>query len=78
MESKVKTDGVEINQQPDGSYYNTGSCVHPLSITGIEITFEDGPKLRLVEWGVRYGINTSVLNQETQAGYWFEAVMISE
>ena len=51
LESKVKTDGIKIKNQPDGSYYNTGSCVHPLSITGIEITFEDGPHLRLVEWG---------------------------
>jgi hypothetical protein len=37
--------------RPCGSYYNTGSCVHPLSITGIEITFDNGPQLRLVEWG---------------------------
>jgi len=53
LESKVKTEGIEIKQQPDGSYYNTGSCVHPLSITGIEITFEgnQGPRLCLVEWG---------------------------
>ena len=53
LESKIKTDGVKIKHQPDGSYYNTGSCVHPLSITGIEITFEGshGPRLCLVEWG---------------------------
>lgn len=51
LESKVKTEGVEIKHQPNGSYYNTGSCVHPLSITGIEITYESGPQLRLVEWG---------------------------
>ncbi|HPL67076.1 MAG TPA: hypothetical protein PLG94_11135 [Smithellaceae bacterium] len=51
LESKVKTDGIKIKNQPDGTYYNTGSCVHPLSITGIEITYEDGPQLRLVEWG---------------------------
>ena len=53
LESKIKTEGVEIKHQPDGSYYNTGSCVHPLSITGIEITFEgnQGPRLCLVEWG---------------------------
>jgi len=50
MESKVKTDGVKIKHQPDGSYYNTGSCVHPLCITGIEITFENGPHLRLIKW----------------------------
>ena len=51
LESKVRTDGVKINHQPDESYYNTGSCVHPLCITGIEITFENGPCLRLVKWG---------------------------
>jgi predicted phosphodiesterase len=51
LESKVKTDGIKIKNQPDGTYYNAGSCVHPLSITGIEITYEDGPQLRLVEWG---------------------------
>ncbi len=51
LESKIKTDGVKIKHQPDRSYYNTGSCVHPLSITGIEITNEGGPQLRLVEWG---------------------------
>lgn len=53
LESKVKTEGVEIKHQPDRSYYNTGSCVHPLSITGIEITFDSGPgpRLCLIEWG---------------------------
>jgi hypothetical protein len=51
LESKVKTDGIKIKNQPDGTYYNTGSCVHPLSITGIEITYDGGPQLRLVEWG---------------------------
>jgi hypothetical protein len=43
--------GIEIKNQPDGSYYNTGSCVHSLCIIGIEITFENGPRLRLIEWG---------------------------
>ena len=51
LESKVKTDGIKIKNQPDGSYYNTGSCVHQLCITGIEITFENGPQLRLIKWG---------------------------
>ncbi|MDP1992875.1 MAG: metallophosphoesterase [Syntrophales bacterium] len=51
LESKVKTDGVKIKNQPDESYYNTGSCVHSLCITGIEITFEIGPYLRLIKWG---------------------------
>jgi hypothetical protein len=51
LESKVRTDGVSFKHQPDRSYFNTGSCVHPLCITGIEITFENGPSLRLVKWG---------------------------
>ena len=51
LESKVRTDGVSFKHQPDRSYFNTGSCVHPLCITGIEITFENGPYLRLVKWG---------------------------
>ncbi len=53
LKSKVKTEGIKIKHQPDRSYYNTGSCVHPLSITGIEITFNGSqcPRLRLVEWG---------------------------
>jgi len=51
LESKVKTEGIVIKHQPDVSYYNTGSCVHPLGITGIEIIYENGPQFRLVEWG---------------------------
>jgi hypothetical protein len=51
LESKVRTDGVSFKHQPDRSYFNTGSCVHPLCITGIEITFENDPRLRLVKWG---------------------------
>ena len=51
LESKVRTDGVSFKHQPDRSYFNAGSCVHPLCITGIEITFENGPYLRLVKWG---------------------------
>jgi len=34
----------------DRRYYNTGSCVHPLGITGIEIILENFPHLRLIEW----------------------------
>jgi hypothetical protein len=51
LDSKVRTDGVKFKHQPDRSYFNTGSCVHPLCITGLEITFENGPRLRLVKWG---------------------------
>jgi hypothetical protein len=51
LESKIKTEGVKVKHQPDGSYYNTGSCVHPLSITGIEIIYDSCVKLQLVAWG---------------------------
>jgi hypothetical protein len=37
LESKVKTEIIKIKNEPDNSYYNTGSCVHPQGITGIEI-----------------------------------------
>ncbi|MHB9099687.1 MAG: hypothetical protein ACYC5X_17920, partial [Syntrophales bacterium] len=49
-ESKVKTEIVKIKQRPDESYYNTGSCVHPLCVTGIQITFDRGQRFALVEW----------------------------
>jgi hypothetical protein len=37
----------------DQAYYNTGSCVHPRCITGIEITpGKDGkPAFTLIKWG---------------------------
>jgi len=41
----------QLKTRRDYRYYNTGSCVHPMSITGIEITFENGPYFRLIEWG---------------------------
>lgn len=38
--------------KPEPVYYNTGSCVHPRCITGIEITLQDRlPMLKLVKWG---------------------------
>ncbi|MDP2268930.1 MAG: hypothetical protein Q8K46_07145 [Deltaproteobacteria bacterium] len=50
LESKVKTEIIKIKNEPDPSYFNTGSCVHTLSITGIEISFEEELRFRLVEW----------------------------
>ena len=36
---------------PEPVYYNTGSCVHPRCITGIEITFQDRcPDFKLIKW----------------------------
>jgi hypothetical protein len=63
LESKVRTDGVNFKHQPDRSYYNTGSCVHPLCITGIEITFEKGPRLRLIKWGQATDGNTLTIQR---------------
>ena len=40
--------------KPDRAYYNTGSCVHPRCITGIEITpgpAAGSPVFTLVKWG---------------------------
>ena len=50
LESKVKTEIIRIKHEPDATYFNTGSCVHPQGITGIEITFEKGLRLTLIEW----------------------------
>jgi predicted phosphodiesterase len=44
-------DAADLQARRDPRYYNSGSCVHPLSITGIEITIDDEPCLRLIEWG---------------------------
>lgn len=63
LDSKVRTDGVSFKHQPDRSYFNTGSCVHPLCITGIEITFENGPCLRLVKWGQATEGNTVTIHR---------------
>ncbi|MBC8391646.1 MAG: hypothetical protein H8E17_03635 [Deltaproteobacteria bacterium] len=37
---------------PDPAYYNTGSCVHPRCITGIEITLgqDKRPEFTLIKW----------------------------
>ena len=50
LESKVKTEIIKIKNEPDKCYFNSGSCVHPQGITGIEITFEEALKLILIEW----------------------------
>ena len=59
QESKVKTEGVKIKHYADKSYYNDGSCVHPCCITGLEITFEEQLRLRLVWW--QYMVQRNVL-----------------
>jgi len=50
LESKVKTEIIKIKNEPDTSYFNSGSCVCPLSITGLEISLEEGQRLKLIEW----------------------------
>jgi UDP-2,3-diacylglucosamine pyrophosphatase LpxH len=47
----IGTPGIE-HKTPDPSYYNTGSCVHPRCITGIEITAgqDQYPDIKLIKW----------------------------
>jgi len=60
LESGIGPPGVRRKEKADPVYYNTGSCVHPRCITGIEITAEarqndtEGslrPRFTLVKWG---------------------------
>jgi UDP-2,3-diacylglucosamine pyrophosphatase LpxH len=48
-------------------YFNTGSCVHPRCITGIEI---QGGKIELIKWWVKPDDESGVLRvtKETKAG----------
>jgi len=41
---------VHFQERRDSRYYNTGSCVHPMSITGLEISFDDQIRSNLIEW----------------------------
>lgn len=47
----IGTPGIE-RKSPDPAYYNTGSCVHPRCITGIEITagHDQQPDIKLIKW----------------------------
>jgi UDP-2,3-diacylglucosamine pyrophosphatase LpxH len=48
---RFKTVDVEpLEAKRDPRYYNTGSCVHPLSITGLEIWFDNEIQYRLIKW----------------------------
>lgn len=43
-------------KDPEPVYYNTGSCVHPRCITGLEIDFEKSPPVFiLVKWSYQTG-----------------------
>ncbi len=50
LESGIGTPGVCRKDAPNPVYYNSGSCVHPRCITGIEIT-ASRPNFTLVKWG---------------------------
>ncbi|MCX5828704.1 MAG: metallophosphoesterase [Deltaproteobacteria bacterium] len=52
LESQLRTTGVKAKYSSDTGYYNTGSCVHPQSITALEIlpSLDAVPKFRLIEW----------------------------
>ena len=41
-----------FSQPREGTYFNTGSCVHPRCITGIEI---ENNHITLIKWSVRSG-----------------------
>ena len=41
-----------FSQPKEGNYFNTGSCVHPRCITGIEI---ENNHITLIKWSVRSG-----------------------
>jgi UDP-2,3-diacylglucosamine pyrophosphatase LpxH len=55
-EKRYLSSGIEIEgipkKTPDAAYYNTGSCVHPRCITGIEITegSDHAPAFKLIKW----------------------------
>jgi UDP-2,3-diacylglucosamine pyrophosphatase LpxH len=51
LDSDIRTPDIR-KKEPDPTYYNTGCCVHPRCITGIEITSEHdkSPKLTLIKW----------------------------
>lgn len=50
-ELKIGTPEIRKDKPSSPRYYNTGSCVHPRCITGIEITVEDGKiNFKLIKW----------------------------
>ena len=48
LERNISTQGIRRKRSGDRSYYNTGSCVYPRCITGLEIT---AGAITLVKWG---------------------------
>ncbi len=52
-------DTAQLQARQDPRYYNAGSCVHPMGITGLEICSEKSLCLRLIEW--RYTLEGKVV-----------------
>lgn len=51
LQSRIGTDSIRKKPGTDPTYYNTGSCVHPHCITGIEIVMKNNePSLNLIKW----------------------------
>jgi hypothetical protein len=48
LESGIGTPGVRRKEKAEPVYYNTGSCVHPRCITGLEVTSHN---ITLAKWG---------------------------
>lgn len=51
LDSGIGTPNVQ-KKGPDSTYYNTGSCVHPRCITGMEISLghDNNPEFMLIKW----------------------------
>ena len=43
-------DAADLQARRDPFYYNTGSCVHPMSITGLEMLYNGKIRFNLIEW----------------------------
>lgn len=58
-------DTAHFQARRDPGYYNTGSCVHPMSVTGLEIYLDDEIQLYLVEWIYTYEENILAIKKVT-------------
>ena len=54
LETGIATRGIRRKDKAEPVYYNSGSCVHPRCVTGIEITLEP-LHFTLVKWGYQAG-----------------------
>ncbi len=43
-------EAAHLQARRDPFYYNTGSCVHPMSITGLEMLYNGKIRFNLIEW----------------------------